>query len=251
MEMAQGDCRMAIDDAYLTSVLPSEAVGAIEAQRTSASPVRPQGVYAIPKPRFGYQNTLKPAIDAVGAVLLLVVAALPMLVIGIAVRVSLGRPIIFRQTRVGQNGEMFTLYKFRTMIVDRRTVQHALLEVDRRERHKSDGDPRVTRLGLLLRRWSLDELPQLWNVLRGDMSLVGPRPEIPDIVADFAPWQHERHVVKPGLTGFWQVNARGDGTMMHERTDLDIAYVHSVGLRTDLKVLLLTIPAIVGVKRGY
>jgi lipopolysaccharide/colanic/teichoic acid biosynthesis glycosyltransferase len=83
------------------------------------------------------------------------------------------------------------------------------------------------------------------------MSLVGPRPELPSIVAGFAPWQHERHVVKPGLTGFWQVYARGDGTMMQERTDLDIAYVHSIGLRTDLKVLLLTIPAIIGLKRGY
>jgi lipopolysaccharide/colanic/teichoic acid biosynthesis glycosyltransferase len=236
---------MAIDEAQLNSLLPSEAV--IDVPRTSASP----GVYAIPKPRLGYQDTLKPAIDAVGAMLLLVVAALPMLLIGITVRVSLGPPIIFRQTRVGQNGKLFTVYKFRTMIVDRRVGQHALPEVDRRETHKCDGDPRVTRLGQLLRRWSLDELPQLWNVLRGDMSLVGPRPEMPSIVADFAPWQHERHLVKPGLTGFWQVNARGDGTMMHERTDLDIAYVKSIGLRTDLKVLLLTIPAIVGLKRGY
>jgi lipopolysaccharide/colanic/teichoic acid biosynthesis glycosyltransferase len=242
---------MTMDETHRTSVLPSEAVAAIEVQRSPASPARPQVVFAIPKPRSGYQNTLKPAMDAVGAILLLIVAALPMLLIGIAVRVSLGPPNIFRQTRVGQNGKLFTVYKFRTMIVDRRVGQYALLEVDRRESHKCDDDPRVTRLGRLLRRWGLDELPQLWNVLRGDMSLVGPRPEIPSIVADFAPWQHERHAVKPGLTGFWQVYARGDGTMMQERTDLDIAYVHSIGLRTDLKVLVLTIPAILGLKRGY
>lgn len=241
---------MAKDEAHLTSVLPSEAVAAIDA-RMSASLARPQGVDAIPKPRIGYQDTLKPAIDAVGAILLLIVAALPMLLIAIAVRASLGRPIIFRQTRVGQHGKLFTVCKFRTMIADRRGGQHAVLEVERRGRHKCDDDPRVTRLGRLLRRWSLDELPQLWNVLRGDMSVVGPRPEIPSIVADFAPWQHERHAVKPGLTGFWQVYARGDGSMMQERTDLDVAYVHSIGLRTDLKVVLLTIPAIVGLKRGY
>jgi lipopolysaccharide/colanic/teichoic acid biosynthesis glycosyltransferase len=102
-----------------------------------------------------------------------------------------------------------------------------------------------------LRRWSLDELPQLWNVLRGEMSLVGPRPELPSIVAGFAPWQHERHAVKPGMTGFWQVYARGDGSVMHQRTDLDVDYVRQVSLWTDIKVLLLTLPAIVGLRRGF
>src|SRR4029077_11261217 len=98
-------------------------------------------------------------------------------------------------------------------------------------------------LGRQLRRWSLDELPQLWNVIRGDMSLVGPRPELPSIVDRYAASQHERHVAKPGRPGLCQVYARGAG-VMHERTDLDIAYVRSIGLRTDLKILLLTIPAI-------
>jgi lipopolysaccharide/colanic/teichoic acid biosynthesis glycosyltransferase len=83
------------------------------------------------------------------------------------------------------------------------------------------------------------------------MSLVGPRPELPSIVSRFAPWQHERHVVKPGMTGYWQVYARGDAQSMHERTDLDIAYVRDIGLRTDLKILLLTIPAVTGLRRGY
>jgi len=199
---------------------------------------------------ISYTGTLKRAIDVVGAVLLLVVAAVPMVLIAIAVRVSLGRPVIFRQIRVGQHGRLFTVYKFRTMLGDRRVRQFELKDVDRRASHKCDDDPRLSPLGRRLRRWSLDELPQLWNVIRGDMSLVGPRPELPLLVDSYAPWQHERHDVKPGLTGFWQVYARGE-SVMHERTDLDIAYVRGISLRTDLKILLLTIPAIVGLKRGY
>ncbi len=182
----------------------------------------------------------------------MLVAASPfMVVIGVAVAVGMGRPIIFRQARVGLEGRVFTVYKFCTMAGDRRCQELPIEGEDRRVSHKRDDDPRLKPLGRLLRRWSLDELPQLWNVVRGDMSLVGPRPELPSIVSRFAAWQHERHVVKPGLTGYWQVYARGDGTVMHERTDLDIAYVRDMSLRTDLKVLLLTIPAVAGLKRGY
>lgn len=242
---------MVVDEAHQSSARSSPSVARIDQPSTSAPAAQPHGVDAIVRVPLGYRDTFKPAIDTLGATVLLVMAAPSMLVIGIAVRVSLGRPVIFRQTRVGQHGKLFTVYKFRTMIVDQRVSQSVVPAVDRRVTHKDDDDPRLTRLGRLLRRWSLDELPQLWNVIRGDMSLVGPRPELPSIVAGFAPWQHERHVVKPGLTGFWQVYARGDGTMMQERTDLDIAYVHNIGLRTDLKVLLLTIPAIIGLKRGY
>jgi lipopolysaccharide/colanic/teichoic acid biosynthesis glycosyltransferase len=164
---------------------------------------------------------------------------------------GIGRPIIFRQVRVGRSGRLFTVYKFRTMMGDRRSQNLATEDVDRRVSHKREDDPRLTPLGRVLRRWSADELPQLWNVIRGDMSLVGPRPELPSIVSRFAPWQHERHAVKPGLTGYWQVYARGNGQMMHERTELDIDYVRDIGLRTDLKILLLTIPAIIGLRKGY
>lgn len=198
-----------------------------------------------------YANLVKPAIDQIGAALLLVLTSPIMLIIAVAVAVGVGRPIIFRQVRVGRNGRLFTVYKFRTMANDRRCQGIAIDGHDRRVSHKRDDDPRLTPLGRALRRWSLDELPQLWNVLRGDMSLVGPRPELPSIVGRFSRWQHERHTVKPGLTGFWQVYARGDGQVMHERTDLDIAYVRAIGLRTDLKILLLTVPAVVGVRKGY
>jgi lipopolysaccharide/colanic/teichoic acid biosynthesis glycosyltransferase len=113
---------------------------------------------------------------------------------------------------------------------------------DRRQTHKSDHDPRHTRVGRFLRKWSLDELPQFWNVVCGDMSLVGPRPELVEIVSRYEPWQHQRHLVKPGLTGLWQVSGRGTG-MMHLHTEVDLEYIEQMGPVTDLKILLLTIPA--------
>jgi lipopolysaccharide/colanic/teichoic acid biosynthesis glycosyltransferase len=121
---------------------------------------------------------------------------------------------------------------------------------DRRKTHKHEQDPRLTALGRFLRKWSLDELPQLWNVVRGDMSLIGPRPELVSIVERYDTWQHARHRVKPGLTGLWQVTARGDG-LMHEHTHIDLAYAARVSLRGDFKILLLTIPALLGRRTGY
>ena len=200
--------------------------------------------------RSGYQRLVKPVMDRVGAAVALLVAAPFMAVIAVAVLRGLGRPIIFRQVRVGRNGKPFTVYKFCTMDADRRSEKVDIDGDDRRVTHKSESDPRLNPLGRILRKWSLDELPQLWNVLRGDMSLVGPRPELPSIVEGFAPWQHERHAVKPGLTGFWQVYARGDGLLMHEHTSLDVAYVRRIGLLTDMKILLLTVPAVVGFRKG-
>ena len=156
-------------------------------------------------------------------------------------RLSLGSPIIFRQRRVGRNDEEFDVYKFRTMRQDRRR-QQAPIDQDRRQNHKSTEDPRHTRVGRFLRKWSLDELPQFWNVVCGDMSLVGPRPELVEIVARYEPWQHQRHIVKPGLTGLWQVSSRGAG-MMHLHTDIDLEYIETMGPVTDVKILLRTVPA--------
>lgn len=215
------------------------------------APDQDEGVVGLEHARGRYPALVKPVIDRVGAMLMLIPAAPFMLLIGAAVAVAVGRPIIFRQARVGQHGKVFTVYKFCTMAGDRRGEMLPLDGQDRRVSHKREDDPRLKPLGRVLRRWSLDELPQLWNVVRGDMSLVGPRPELPSIVSRFAPWQHERHAVKPGLTGYWQVYARGDGTLMHERTDLDIAYVRDMSLGTDLKILLLTVPAVIGLRRGY
>ena len=196
-----------------------------------------------------YERFVKPVMDrAVGTVLLL--AVLPtLLLVALAVRALLGRSVIFKQRRVGRGGRVFTMYKFRTMHPDRRMARLRVAP-ERRLTHKHPQDPRLTALGRFLRKWSLDELPQLWNVARGDMSLIGPRPELVDIVDRYESWQHERHAVKPGLTGLWQVLARGDGPM-HENTHLDLAYVRQVRFTTDCKILLHTIPALLGRRTGF
>jgi lipopolysaccharide/colanic/teichoic acid biosynthesis glycosyltransferase len=117
----------------------------------------------------------------------------------------------------------------------------------RRRNHKSPHDPRHTRLGRFLRRTSLDELPQLINVVRGELSLVGPRPELPEVVARYEPWQHARHWVKPGITGLWQVTHRSSGEPMHLHVDTDLRYVDKLSVATDLLILARTLPAILGV----
>ena len=196
-----------------------------------------------------YERLLKPVIDRVLASVLLVVLSPILLVVGVMVAMSLGRPIVLRQRRVGRNGELFVLHKFRTMHPDRRAPGREFDGDDRRVTHKHPDDPRLTRVGHTLRKWSLDELPQLWDVILGTLSIVGPRPELESIVANYEPWQHARHAVKPGLTGLWQVKARGDGEM-HEHTDLDIEYAQNVTLRGDLKIMALTLPAIL-TRKGY
>jgi lipopolysaccharide/colanic/teichoic acid biosynthesis glycosyltransferase len=163
---------------------------------------------------------------------------------------KLGRPAIFKQQRVGLNGREFTVYKLRTMRQDRRANIVQYNGADRRVNHKSPDDPRHVPLGQFLRKWSLDEIPQFWNVALGDMSLIGPRPELPFLVARYEPWQHRRHAVKPGITGLWQVSARDD-TPMHLATDLDVEYVESVSLGRDMRVLLMTVPAALGAQKGH
>jgi lipopolysaccharide/colanic/teichoic acid biosynthesis glycosyltransferase len=188
-----------------------------------------------------YERYAKRSVDLVIALAALVVLAPLIGLVAVAVLLRLGRPVLFRQQRVGLGGRPFSVYKFRTMGQDRRgrEGERHWHGPDRRQTHKSDADPRHTELGRLLRRTSLDELPQLWNVLRGDMSIVGPRPELVEVVARYSPWQHHRHVVRPGLTGLWQVSARG-GQVMHEVTHIDLEYVEKLSLRTDLRILLQT-----------
>ena len=210
----------------------------------------PEGVVAPAKPPAPtYTAYVKPVVDAVGALVLLLVALPVMVLVAVAIRLKLGPGVVYRQWRIGQHGQPFTIYKFRTMRPDRR--QSRLFDgsdgldcfggPDRRVCHKRDDDPRHTALGRFLRRWSLDELPQLYNVLRGDMSLVGPRPELPEVVIRYEAWQHQRHQVKPGITGFWQIGDRPSG-LAHEGVLLDINYLHSISFRTDCGVMLRTLP---------
>ena len=192
-----------------------------------------------------YERLIKPVVDRIAGVILLLAVAPILAVIALAVYLHLGRPIFIGQTRIGQLGEPFTLYKFRTMRPDRRKRAESIDFPDRRRTHKHPNDPRHTPLGRFLRKYSLDELPQMLNVARGDMSLVGPRPEMAEIVARYEPWQHARHRVKPGLSGLWQVTERGNG-LMHEHTEIDLLYAREVSLRGDVSILLRTVPILFG-----
>ncbi len=192
-----------------------------------------------------YERYAKAPLDRCAGVVLAIVALPIIVIVAAAVRIRLGKGVIYKQSRVGRNGAVFTIYKFRTMAPDRRTAVLPLACPDRRVCHKRDDDPRHTPFGRFLRRSSMDELPQLWNVIRGEMSLVGPRPELPHIVERYEPWQHERHRVKPGITGFWQLSGRAGG-LAYEGVDLDIDYLQKLSFVTDLGVLLRTVPVAVG-----
>ena len=181
-----------------------------------------------------------------GVLIIMILPALALIALAIVLD-SRGSPL-FCQTRVGLRGKQFDMFKFRTMIPERRVQNRPLPlgQPERRRVHKSHHDPRVTRVGRVLRRTCIDELPQLVNVLRGDMSLVGPRPELPMIVARYEPWQHERHQVMPGITGWWQVNR--DDRLMHEATELDVYYVAHQSLWLDLVILVKTAKVVL---RGF
>jgi len=152
-----------------------------------------------------------------------------------------GLPVLFRQQRVGENGRLFEMLKFRTMIKNAEQLQGQVekRDVDGNLIHKSKDDPRVTRTGRLLRRLSLDELPQLFNVLAGTMSLVGPRPEMPYLVEKYQPWQRKRFAIPPGLTGWWQVSGRSDKPM-HLHTEDDLYYIQNYSIWLDIQILVRT-----------
>jgi exopolysaccharide biosynthesis polyprenyl glycosylphosphotransferase len=183
--------------------------------------------------------------DRISAALALAVLAPLFTVIALAIKLSDKGPVFFRQTRIGKDGHTFTLWKFRTMVVDAETQKAELLpQNDGNGRlFKMRRDPRVTRAGAWLRRWSLDELPQLLNVLFGNMSLVGPRPALPDEVAAYGDHMRRRLVVKPGITGLWQVSGRSD-LSWDEAERLDVRYVENWSLALDLQILWKTLSAV-------
>jgi lipopolysaccharide/colanic/teichoic acid biosynthesis glycosyltransferase len=197
-----------------------------------------------------YERYGKQVIDRVGGLILLIITLPFQAIIGMISWALMGRPVLLRQHRVGKKGKVFALYKFRTMAPDRRSNQVTFVGTDRRLTHKHPEDPRLTPFGRFLRTWSLDELPQFANVVIGDMSLVGPRPELVDIVARYEHWQHARHAVKPGVTCTWQISDRGDKPL-HESTDVDLDYVKNITFWGDLRLLLLTPAAVLGIRRGH
>ena len=177
-----------------------------------------------------YRRHGKRWLDLTLALLLLAVLAAPLLVIGAAVLVSSGRPVLFRQRRPGLGGEPFTLYKFRTMREPEAGAAH------------SDA-ARITTVGRLLRRTSLDELPELWNVVRGDLSLVGPRPLLVRYLDRYSPRQRRRHEVRPGITGWAQIHGRNE-LEWEERLERDVWYVENLSLGLDLRILARTVGAV-------
>ena len=161
----------------------------------------------------------------------LLILLLPVLgLIALAVRVDSPGRIFFPQTRVGRGGQTFTIYKIRSMVAVAPAYTVKVLS----------SDPRVTRVGRFLRMSGLDELPQMLNVLKGDMSLIGPRPELPFIVDMYEPWQQQRHLVTPGITGWWQVHHRNE-VPMHHGIDFDLFYIEHMGPRLDAHIVLRTV----------
>ncbi len=198
-----------------------------------------------------YEST-KRVVDVVATCAGLVVAAPLMLLVAIAIKLESPGPVLFRHMRLGKDGRPFVMLKFRSMYQEAPVLQVQLLADNEIPGpvFKIRSDPRITRVGRIVRKYSLDELPQLWNILCGQMSLVGPRPPIPDEVARYEPWQRERLAVKPGLTCTWQVSGRSD-IPFDEWVRMDIQYVRSCGLLQDLKLLLLTVPAVITTRGAY
>lgn len=216
--------------------------------RISVRPVAGMTLLHVDHPSFGGINqVVKNVFDRVMATAVLAVLAIPMLVIFVAVRATSEGPALFRHTRVGLGGREFQVLKFRTMVNGADRAAGADAEgalVKRRE------DPRITRVGTFLRRSSLDELPQLVNVLRGEMSLVGPRPLVPAEFAMYGADIHRRLVVRPGMTGLWQVSGRSD-LSWEERMRMDLRYVENWSLALDLQLLWKTWGAVARARGAY
>lgn len=194
-----------------------------------------------------YAAAVKRPLDLGLASVGLVVLAPAMLLIAALVRVNLGRGgVIFRQQRVGRNGESFTIYKFRSMLPDRRLGTQPYIGPERRVTHKSDCDPRHTDFGRFLRSSSLDELPQLLNVIKGDMSLVGPRPELVAVAKRDGFIVHPRHMIRPGITGSFQVSPLRSHNRISAGLHLDLAYVADVRFLRDAKIMAKTVLVLVG-----
>jgi exopolysaccharide biosynthesis polyprenyl glycosylphosphotransferase len=195
---------------------------------------------------------LKRAVDVLLTAGGLVALSPLLLAVMIAIKLDSSGPIFYRQERVGKNGRRFGMLKFRSMVMN---ADEKLAEL--RSRNEASGplfkmrdDPRVTRVGRFIRRWSLDELPQLFNVLRGEMSLVGPRPPLPAEVAQYEDWQHGRLRAVPGLTGLWQVSGRSE-VPFHDMVRLDLHYIRSWSLSLDIEIMLRTIPAVLSNRGAY
>ena len=193
---------------------------------------------------------LKRLLDIAVSTIMLGLAVPVILLAALLIKITSPGSVLFKQRRIGLNGRMFTLYKFRTMIADAHARRDELAHLNEMNGpvFKLKDDPRITPVGRWLRRFSLDELPQFWNVLKGDMSLVGPRPPIPEEVASYHRWHRRRLSMKPGLTCLWQISGRNDIADFDRWMKLDLQYIDNWSPSLDLKILLRTIPAVLSGK---
>jgi exopolysaccharide biosynthesis polyprenyl glycosylphosphotransferase len=236
-----------------TALCVSPALLDVTGPRTKIRPVAGFTLLQVDHPRLARSRALiKGLFDLCLTIMALVLLSPLMLALGVAIRFSDKGPALFAQTRVGKDGRVFKIYKFRTMVVDAEQRRSQLMASDSVDGilFKLRRDPRVTALGAHLRRWSLDELPTLFNVLLGDMSLVGPRPAYPDEAAKYAYHVRRRLLVKPGITGLWQVNGRSD-LSWEESVRLDLRYVENWSFALDLQILWRTISALVRSSGAY
>jgi exopolysaccharide biosynthesis polyprenyl glycosylphosphotransferase len=225
-----------------TDLCVAPALLDVAGPRTTIRPTAGLTLLHVDHPQLGgVRQALKDLFDRCAAAAALIILAPVMLIVAVAIRLYDQGPALFTQVRVGKDGREFRIYKFRTMVVDAEQRKAQLMA-----RNDLDGvlfklrhDPRVTLVGSFLRRWSIDELPQLFNVFLGHMSLVGPRPPLPDEAAEYADHVRRRLVVKPGLTGLWQVNGRSD-LSWEESVRLDLRYVENWSFALDLQILWKT-----------
>lgn len=196
---------------------------------------------------------VKRMIDLVGATIGLILLLPLFTVLAILMKIENPKgPIFFSQTRIGLNGKKFKMYKIRSMVVDAESLLEDLLsqnEVDG-AMFKMKDDPRITKIGKVIRKYSIDELPQLWNVIKGDMSLVGPRPPLVRELAEYTDYDKQRLIVKPGCTGLWQVSGRND-LGFSEMVELDLKYIRNLGIWNDLVIGLKTIWVIIKPNSAY
>jgi lipopolysaccharide/colanic/teichoic acid biosynthesis glycosyltransferase len=189
----------------------------------------------------------KRAIDVIGAGIGVLVASPILLLAWIAIRIDDNGPALYRQTRIGLHQQPFVVYKMRSMTLDAESSVEDLSAINERTDgplFKAAEDPRVTRVGAIVRSLSVDEIPQLFNVLAGKMSLVGPRPALPEEVAQFDPELLRRHDIKPGVTGLWQLEARGSPSF-HAYRRLDLLYLDNWSIGLDLMILVATVPTVI------
>lgn len=200
----------------------------------------------------GLQRTVKRSIDVAGSVLLGVLLSPFLAVFAIWIKRDSSGPVFFKQVRVGREGEQFVCWKFRTMVADAEDLKAELESLNEGPGllFKLKEDPRITKAGLFLRRFSLDELPQIWNVLKGEMSLVGPRPALPSEVEQFDDWTRNRMKVKPGMTGLWQVSGRAE-TSFSEYVRYDLFYIQNWSLSLDLWILWRTFRAVLSTEGAH